>query len=155
MSFLKEQVTTAILLAFVAIGCSSSPEQNEDKVDHKTVEEINAERGDPCECIDSKIEVIDGFISEVKEGKYSTSKLLNKAFSATMDGCMATLGHVEADLAWAKSLKECEGFSAIRDAMIEVKNAVITLKESEQKEYIEGDDTEAAEVLNKLQKSAY
>ena len=68
---------------------------------------------------------------------------------------MATIGHVEADLAWAKSLKECESFSAIRDAMIEVKNAVVTLKESEQKEYIEGDDTEAAEVLNKLQKSAY
>ena len=143
------------LIAVTAIGCSSSPNQNEDTVYHRTVDEINAERGDPCDCIDSKIEVIDGFISEVKEGKYSTSELLNKAFSATMDGCMSTLGHVEADLAWAKSLKECESFSIIRDAMIEVKNAVITLKESEQKKFVEEDDIEAAEVLNKLQKSVY
>ena len=143
------------LIAVIAIGCSSSPDQNEYTVYHRTVDEINAERGDPCDCIDSKIEVIDGFISEVKEGKYSTSELLNKAFSATMDGCMATLGHVEADLAWAKRLKECESFSAIRDAMIEVKNEVVSLKENEQKEFVEGDETEAAEVLNKLQKSAY
>ncbi len=143
------------LIAVTAIGCSSSPEQNEDAVDNRTVEEINAERGDPCDCIESKIEVLDGFISEVREGKYSTSELLNKAFTATMDGCMATLGHVEADLAWAKSLKECEGFSTIRDAMIEVKNAVLTIKESEQKDFIEGVDNEASEVLNKLQKSEY
>ena len=143
------------LIAVIAIGCSSLPEHNEDAVDNRTVDEINAERGDPCDCIESKIEVIDGFISEVNDGKYSTSELLNKAFSATMDGCMATLGHVEADLAWAKSLKECKSFSAIRDAMIEVKNAVVTLKEKEQKEFVEGDNTEAAEVLNKLQKSAY
>ena len=143
------------IIAVIAIGCSSSPDQNEYTVYHRTVDEINAERGEPCDCIDSKIEVINGFISEVKEGKYSTSELLNKAFSTTMDGCMATLGHVEADLAWAKSLKECESFSAIRDAIIEVKNAVETLKESEQKKFVEEDDIEAAEVLNKLQKSVY
>lgn len=143
------------LIAVTAIGCSSSPEQNKDAVDNRTVEEINAERGDPCDCIESKIEVLDGFISEVREGKYSTSELLNKAFTATMDGCMATLGHVEADLAWAKSLKECESFSTIRDAMIEVKNAVLTIKESEQKDFVEGEDNEASEVLNKLQKSEY
>ena len=139
------------LIALIAIGCSSSPEQNDDK----TVEKINAEKGDPCDCIESKIEVLDGFISEVKEGKYSTSELLNKAFTAKMDGCMATLGHVEADLAWAKSLKECESFSAFRDAMIEVKTAVVTLKENEQKEFLEGDDNDATEVLNKLQKNEY
>ena len=143
------------IIAVTAIGCSSSPEQNKDVVDNRTVEEINAERGDPCDCIESKIEVLDGFISEVREGKYSTSELLNKAFTATMDGCMATLGHVEADLAWAKSLKECESFSTIRDAMIEVKNAVLTIKESEQKDFVEGVDNEASEVLNKLQKSEY
>ena len=143
------------LIAVTAIGCSSSPEQNKDAVDNRTVEEINAERGDPCDCIESKIEVLDGFISEVREGKYSTSELLNKAFTATMDGCMATLGHVEADLAWAKSLKECESFSTIRDAIIEVKNAVLTIKESEQKDFVEGEDNEASEVLNKLQKSEY
>ena len=69
------------LIAVTAIGCSSSPEQNEDAVDNRTVEEINAERGDPCDCIESKIEVLDGFISEVKEGEYSTSELLNKALT--------------------------------------------------------------------------
>ena len=37
------------LIAVTAIGCSSSPEQNEDAVDNRTVEEINAERGDPCD----------------------------------------------------------------------------------------------------------
>lgn len=141
-------------IAVVAIGCSTVPESQEEVVE-KTVEEINAERGDPCECIDSKIEIIDGFIAELDEGKYSTSELLNKAFSATMDGCMATLGHLEADLAWAKSLKDCERFSVIRDAMIEVKNAVISLKESEQKKFVEDENTEASEVLNKLQESAY
>mgnify|MGYP001465511250 CR=1 FL=1 len=142
------------LIAVITIGCSS-PEQNEDTVDNRTVEEINAERGDPCDCIESKIEVLDGFISDVKEGKYSTSEHLNKAFTAKMDGCMATLGHVEADLAWAKSLKECESFSAITDAMIEVKNSVLTLKENEQKEFLEEVDNEAAEVLNKLQNNEY
>ena len=146
------------LIAIVAFGCSSSSESTPEVevVVERTVEEINAERGDPCDCIESKIEVIDTFIAEVHEGKFSTSELLNKAFSATMDGCLATLGNVEADLAWSQKLKECESFSTIRDAMIEVKNQVMSLKENEQNEYVEDiDEGGATEVLDKLKESAH
>tara|TARA_Y100000739_G_C20441193_1_gene387914 strand:- start:32 stop:493 length:462 start_codon:yes stop_codon:yes gene_type:complete len=146
------------LIAIVAIGCSSSLESppEVEVVVETTVEEINAERGDPCDCIESKIEVIDAFIAEVHEGKFSTSELLNKAFSATMDGCLATLGHVEADLAWSQQLKECESFSTIRDAMIEVKNQVMLLKDNEQNEFVDDiDEGGSTEVLDKLKESAH
>ena len=155
MSFLKEHGTAAILLAIVAISCSSGSEPSGDVPEERTVEQINAERGDPCDCIESKIEIIDGFIEEVRAEAYSTSEVLNKAFETTMDGCLATLGHVEADLAWAQQLKDCESFGEIRDAMIEVKNAVMSLKDKEETDFVEEVDAGASEVLDKLQESAH
>ena len=144
-----------LLIAFVAIGCSSPSESTPDVAAERTVEEINADRGNPCDCIESKLATLDGFIDEVKSEAFATSEILNKAFATTMDGCLATIGHVEADLAWAQQLKDCESFGAIREVMIEVKNAVMSLKDKEQSEFIEGLDDGATEVLDKLQESAY
>jgi hypothetical protein len=143
------------IIAIIAIGCSSPLESTPDDAVERTVEEINAERGDPCDCIESKLATIDEFIEEVKAEAYATSDILNKAFATTMDGCLATLGHVEADLAWAQQLKDCESFGAIREAMIEVKSAVMSLKNEEQSEYLEDVDDGASEVLDKLQDSAH
>lgn len=144
-----------LLIAFVAIGCSSSSESTPEVAAERTVEEINADRGNPCDCIESKLATLDGFIDEVKSESFATSEILNKAFATTMDGCLATIGHVEADLAWAQQLKDCESFGAIREVMIEVKNAVMSLKDKEQSEFIEGLDDGATEVLDKLQESAH
>ena len=144
-----------LLIAFVAIGCSSSSESTPEVAAERTVEEINADRGNPCDCIESKLATLDGFIDEVKSESFATSEILNKAFATTMDGCLATIGHVEADLAWAQQLKDCESFGAIREVMIEVKNAVMPLKDKEQSEFIEGLDDGATEVLDKLQESAH
>ena len=144
-----------LLIAFVAIGCSSSSESTPEVAAERTVEEINADRGNPCDCIESKLTTLDGFIDEVKSEAFATSEILNKAFATTMDGCLATIGHVEADLAWAQQLKDCDSFGAIREVMIEVKNAVMSLKDKEQSEFIEGLDEGATEVLDKLQESAY
>ena len=92
----------------------------------------------------------------MKAEAFATSEILNKALATTMDGCLATLGHVEADLAWAQQLKECESFGSIREAMIEVKNAVMSLKDDEQSEFLEDvEDGGASEVLDKLQDSAH
>ena len=144
-----------LLIAFVAIGCSSPSESTPEVTAERTVEEINADRGNPCDCIESKLATLDGFIDEVKSEAFATSEILNKAFATTMDGCLATIGHVEADLAWAQQLKDCESFGEIREVMIEVKNAVMSLKDKEQSEFIEGLDDGATEVLDKLQESAY
>ena len=144
-----------LLIAFVAIGCSSYSESTPEVAAERTVEEINADRGNPCDCIESKLATLDGFIDEVKSESFATSEILNKAFATTMDGCLATIGHVEADLAWAQQLKDCESFGAIREVMIEVKNAVMSLKDKEQSEFIEGLDDGATEVLDKLQESAH
>ena len=141
-------------IAFVAIGCSSPAESTPEVVEERTVEEINAERGNPCDCIESKLATLDVFIQEVKSEAFATSEILNKAFATTMDGCLATIGHVEADLAWAQQLKDCESFGLIREAMIEVKNAVMSLKDKEQSEFISDLDDGATEVLDKLQESA-
>ena len=141
-------------IAFAAIGCSEPAESKPKVVEEMTVEEINAERGNPCDCIESKLATIDGFIQDVKSEAFATSEILNKAFATTMDGCLATTGHVEADLAWAQQLKDCESFGAITEAMIEVKNAVMSLKEKEQSEFIEDLEDGATEVLDKLQESA-
>ena len=143
------------LIAFVAIGCSSTSESTPEVAAERTVEEINADRGNPCDCIESKLATIDGFLEEVNSEAFATSEILNKAFATTMDGCLATIGHVEADLAWAQQLKDCESFGAIREVMIEVKNAVMSLKDKEQSEFIEGLDDGATEVLDKLQESAH
>ena len=144
-----------LFIAFVAIGCSSTSESTPEVAAERTVEEINADRGNPCDCIESKLATLDGFIDEVKSEAFATSEILNKAFATTMDGCLATIGHVEADLAWAQQLKDCESFGAIREVMIEVKNAVMSLKDKEQSEFIEGLDDGATEVLDKLQESAH
>lgn len=156
MSFLKEHCTAAILLpifAVIAIGCSTTEDSNSEIVDTRTVEEINAERGDPCECIETKTVELDKLLASIEE--HNTSDKLKEAIASMMDGCMTTLGHVEADLAWSKSLTACESFGPLRDALIDVRNRVKILKESEQQEFVEDHGEGASEVLNNLQKSAY
>ena len=141
------------IIAVLALGCSTNDESNSEVVDTRTVEEINAERGDPCECIDTKTIELNQLLASIEE--HNTSEKLNEAIASMMDGCMKTIGHVEADLAWSKNLTTCESFGPLRDALIEVRNRVKMLKESEQQEFVNENESGASEVLNKLQNSAY
>jgi hypothetical protein len=141
-------------IALFAIGCSTASEPEVEVVVERTVEEINAERGDPCECVTSKIESIDAFIAELTDGKFLSSIDLNKAFAETMDGCMKPVGNKAADIAWSLSMKGCEAFEAIREAMIKVRDAAASLKSSEQEEFMEDVESGASDILEKLKEGA-
>ena len=125
-------------IALVAIGCGNDSSVESTDVYERTVEEINSERGDPCDCINDKIDAVDVFLAEIKEGKYSSSDALNKALETTMDGCMAPIGHREVDIAWSESLKGCETYGSIIEAMVTIQAAVNEMKTAEQNEFVEG-----------------
>lgn len=142
-------------IAIVAIGCGNDVSVETADVVERTVEEINAERGDPCDCINDKIDAVDIFLVEIKDGKYSSSDALNKALETTMDGCIAPVGHREADISWSESLKGCETYGSIIEAMVTIQEAVNEMKTIEQNEFVEGVDDGATEVLDKLRESAH
>ena len=146
-----------ILLASVAIaGCSlSEAEETVAPIPEKTVEEINAERGDPCDCIDESLLAIDVFFDQMNAGAFKTSIEFNAEFSLTMQGCMQPLGHGPADVAWNSSMTECESFSVIREMMIMIQNSAEKLKVSEQEDFVSSTSDEGANgVLDRLQKGA-
>jgi hypothetical protein len=140
-------------ISLVAISCSSSPEA--DVAVERTVEEINAERGDPCDCIASKLEFIDAFTQELSDGKFTNSVDLNNAFSDVMKGCLSPLGHQEADAAWALAMNDCESFEEMKNAMKIVRDAAFDLKTSEQNEFIEEIESgSAGDILDRLKQGA-
>ena len=134
-------------------GCSSELESgNDSSGDSLSIKEINAERGDACDCISSTITKIDAFTVKINSGEYKKSSDLNAALVVAMQGCMSPTGIKEADAAWSKSMSGCESFVSIRDAMMLVSQKATLLKEAEQDELLKqtGGAGGATEILNRL-----
>ena len=118
------------------------------------MEEINADRGDACECIDSALLKLNAFLEVMNDAEYSTSKSLNDGLSLTMSGCMTPKGQKEADLAWSEAISKCESFEEVREAMFQVRERAVVLKDLAQDEFVnQTKDTNglgAEGVLNRL-----
>ena len=144
-----------IFSIFTFIGCATTEPEESVAVSEKSVEEINAERGDPCDCTDESLLAMELFLNKINTDAFKTSIELNAELALTMRDCMQPIGHKAADIAWNASMQGCESFSVVREAMIEVKNTAAELKASEQSDFINTTSTEGANgVLNRLQKEA-
>ena len=135
-------------------GCSSELDsENDSSSDSLSIEELNAERGDACDCISSTMTKIDAFVVKMNSGEYKKSSDLNAALAVSMEGCMsAPTGVKEADAAWSVSMSGCESFLSLREALILVNQTANLLKEAEQEELLKqtGGASGASEMLNRL-----
>ena len=145
------------VLCMTTIGCDAegtAKEVSQDVATELTVEEINADRGDACECIDSALLKLNAFLEVMNDAEYSTSKSLNDGLSLTMSGCMTPKGQKEADLAWSEAISKCESFEEVREAMFQVRERAVVLKDLAQDEFVnQTKDTNglgAEGVLNRL-----
>lgn len=145
------------VLCMNIIGCDAegnAKEASHDVPKALTVEEINADRGDACECIDSALLKLNAFLEVMTGEQYATSKSLNDGLSLAMAGCMTPKGQKEADSAWSKAIAKCESFVQVREAMFQVREQALILKDIEQNEFAnkskdsKGDG--AAEILDRL-----
>ena len=126
-------------LCMTTIGCDAegtAKEASQDVSTELTVEEMNADRGDACECIDSALLKLNAFLEVMNEAEYSTSKSLNDGLSLTMSGCMTPKGQKEADHAWSAAISKCESFVEVREAMFQVRERAVVLKDLEQEEFV-------------------
>jgi hypothetical protein len=146
-------VPVVAIVSLSIYGCSFDlDETNESSEKSQSIVQINAERGDACECISNTLDRIDAFIVKMNSGEYTKSLDLNAALSDAIKGCMTPTGHQEADAAWSISMSGCESFLSIREAMIIVSQKAAALKQSEQEELsnqTEG-NSDAAKILNRL-----
>ena len=119
-----------------------------------TVEEINADRGDACECIDSALLKLNAFLEVMTDEEYSTSKSLHDGLSLTMSGCMTPKGQKEADRAWSAAISKCESFVQVREVMFQVRERALVLKNLEQEDFAnktkESKGVGAAGILDRL-----
>ena len=128
----------ASIFFITSTGCgvdSTEKEVIQDETKELTVEEINADRGDACECVDTSLLKITSFVEKMDAEEFSTSQTLNLGLSIAMSGCMETKGHREADKIWSEEMSKCESFVLVRDAMLQVRNRALVLKEREQDEF--------------------
>ena len=149
------------VLCLTTIGCDSegtaqdaSQDASQDVPKELTVEEINADRGDACECIDSALLKLNAFLEVMNDAEYSTSKSLNDGLSLTMSGCMTHKGQKEADRAWSAAISKCESFEEVREAMFQVRDREVVLKNLEQEEFVnqtkDSNGQGAAGILDRL-----
>lgn len=143
---MKSKLFVAIAsIALFAVSCSSEEASNDaSQGDAKVI----TEKGDPCDCVDSKIEATQAFMKLAKKGEFRTTKDLNIAFAQVMDGCMKPTGNKELDYQWSVDIKQCEQFSNIRAVMIEVQTIALELRNAEKSKFNEGET--ATKVLDKL-----
>ena len=143
------------VIALLAVGCNTDmATESHNELIEISIEDHNAHRGDPCDCVNEKLEVIDAILAGINAGKHTTMDSLNEAINTTIDGCMASVNHKEADLAWANSLKGCEAFSVMVQGMASIHTTLLNMKQSTEQEFIQ-DFEGASGVLDKLQESAY
>ena len=145
------------VLCLTTIGCDAegtAMQASQDVATELTVEEINADRGDACECIDSALLKLNAFLEVMNDAEYSTSKSLNDGLSLTMSGCMTPKGQKEADLAWSEAISKCESFEEVREAMFQVRERAVVLKDLAQDEFVnqtkDSNGLGAEGVLNRL-----
>ena len=143
------------VIALLAVGCNTdTATESHNELIEISIEDLNAHRGDPCDCVNEKLEVIDAIQAGIDAGKHTTTDGLNEAINETIDGCMASVNHKEADLAWANSLKGCEAFGLMVQGMASIHTTLLNMKQSTEQEFIQ-DFEGASGVLDKLQESAY
>ena len=138
-------ICTVVSISFITTtGCNGDSSENEGMkhaTEELTVEEINADRGDACECVDVSLLKITSFIENMdSEEVFPTSQSLNLGLVKALSGCMDTKGHREADRAWSEAMSNCESFAMVRDAMIQVRDRTLVLKEREQEEFSKNTD---------------
>ena len=145
------------VLCMTTIGCDAegtAKEVSQDVATELTVEEINADRGDACECIDSALLKLNAFLEVMNDAEYSTSKSLNDGLSVTMSGCMTPKGQKEADKAWSAAITKCASFVQVREAMFQVRERAVVLKDLEQDEFVnqtkDSNGQGASEILDRL-----
>ena len=145
------------IFCITTTGCDvedAAQEASQDVPKELTVEEINADRGDACECIDSALLNLNAFLEVMTDEEYSTSKSLNDGLSLAMSGCMAPKGQKEADRAWSAAISKCESFVQVREGMFQVRERALVLKNLEQEEFAnktkESKGVGAAGVLDRL-----
>lgn len=145
------------VLCMTTIGCDAegtAMQASQDVATELTVEEINADRGDACECIDSALLKLNAFLEVMNDAEYSTSKSLNDGLSLTMSGCMTPKGQKEADRAWSEAISKCESFEEVREAMFQVRERAVVLKDLAQDEFVnqtkDSNGLGAEGVLNRL-----
>ena len=143
------------VIALLAIGCGTdSVSESQNEAVAVSIEELNAHRGDPCDCVNAKLEVIVAIQADIDAGKHTTIESLNDAINETLDGCMASVKNKEADLAWANSLKGCETFGSMVKGMANIHATLLNLKQLDEQEFVQDVDG-ASDVLDKLKESAY
>ena len=146
-------VPVVAIVSLSIYGCSFElDDTNESSEKSKSIEQINAERGDACDCISNTLDRVDAFTVKMNSGEFTKSSDLNAALIDAMKGCMTPTGHQEADAAWSASMSGCESLLSIREAMILVSQKAAVLKQSEQEELLnqtEG-NSDAAKILNRL-----
>jgi hypothetical protein len=145
------------VLCMTTIGCDAegtAKEVSQDVATELTVEEINADRGDACECINTALLKLNAFLEVMNDAEYSTSKSLNDGLSLTMSGCMTPKGQKEADRAWSAAISKCESFEEVREAMFQVRERAVVLKDLEQEEFVnqtkDSNGQGAAGILDRL-----
>lgn len=144
----------ALISTFTLITAGCASESNDAEAPRATiadVEEINAERGNPCDCVDSKLGATEDFLTRAKAAEFATVNELNVAFAEILKGCMEPIGHKEADFVWSQKMMECANFNSIREAMISIQTVSRDIKLQEQEDFTDG--RPASEVLDKLQET--
>lgn len=138
--------------AFLAIGCGSEADsQDSERSTVAEVEEILAERGDACDCVDSKIETFNSVFEKAQAGEYGSEMEISEAISEALKGCMEPSGNRDADTLWSQMMMECEGFDGIKLTLQDIQAVSRQMKEKKQEEFVEGKS--AGEVLDKLQET--
>lgn len=156
LSLFKPFVFVIPVVAIVSLsisGCSSALDSgNDSSVDSTSIEDINAERGDACDCISSTLVKLDAFTVKINSGEFKTSLDLNSSLIVAIKGCMTPTGNKEADEAWTVSMTGCESFLSIREAMIVISQKATLLKQAEQEELLKQTlgDGGASQILNTL-----
>ena len=150
---MKKYLISVITLITIGCGTDTVSDLQNDVVE-VSIEELNAHKGDPCDCINIKLAVIDAIQVDIDSGKYTASESLNEAINATLDGCMSSVNHKDADLAWANSLKGCDTFGSLVQGMATIHATLLNLKQSEAQKFVQDTDG-ASGVLDKLQESDY
>jgi len=146
-------IPVVAIVSLCISGCSSELEPgNDSSSESLSIEEINAKRGDACDCISKTVTKIDAFTVKMNSGEYKKSSDLNSALIVAMKGCMTPTGNKEADAAWSVSMSGCESFPSIRESMMLVSQTAALLKQAEQEELFKqtGGASGAAEILNRL-----
>ena len=150
MSNLNKFFTIASIVVF-AIGCGAEPESENNRSTVAEVEEILAEKGDACDCVNSKVDSFTAILEKAEAGEYASEMDISVAVSEALKGCMEPTGNRDADVLWSQKMMECERFDGVKLTLQDIQTVFRSIKQKKQEEFVDGKS--ASEVLDKLQES--